>query len=541
MRDDGSDLKNMSPPVLRSLNILKTLIGTSALLAVTQTGLTCSAIATTTNTLNLYVSAAGTNSGSGTAADPFVLTAGREYDFNRMIRPYLDDGTPVRVLFNDGIYSNVRMQILRQGIDTTTIYMTHSSATAGGAPTTYHTGAWCNAAGENCRIKAADFTMGANTTTPLELDALHYGSAIFDGTGTRDVKPAIDSVALTISGSIFGAPPNSPYNILSQRISNVKVQGLVFRNYRNGVDLRFASDIVIQSCTITQIGHRIARQSAAEPFGTYGISIDADTRLALFRLNTITDIWNVGTDGTYAAAAGDPGLIHALYSGYSKDAIFESNLFDGSSGPMIKWGYYPQVTGAVVYEYPSAPSDRRNFFIGNSFTLDTAHDGPSPNTANAPGQAFIHDNSRVVIGSTESKPAAGEVFLSNQFINTLPTDSGPPDLLVRQEIPLTADTLDLPGWSFHGNTVTGISSNLLVVGRLRGLMTAAVAAAFASEGQQYIRYFDLTTQSSTGQRVAANWAVAMTSLLQTSLASDDPVEDANVLWVAKYGELHGVN
>lgn len=490
------------------------------------------ALATTSETQTLYVAPSGA-SGTGSASSPFALTSGREYAFNRLVRPYLDAGVPVKVIFLDGTYSDVRLQIIRQGVDTETIYLLQPPTVAGTTPSSYHTGAHCNSSGQNCRVLAADFTMGANTTTLLELVAEDAGRVVFDGTDTRDLRPVIDSEALTIAGSIFGGPAANPYNVKSQRISNVFVDGMIFTNYRNGVHLKYATDILVQDCTFQSIGNRIPRTSSDDQYGTFAVSVDSDTQLVGFYQNTIKDAWNVGGNGSYAAGAVDPGLMHSVYIGYSRDSIFKNNEMDGSSGPMIKWGFYPQVSGSTVYEYPTGAAARRNFFIENTFILDVAHDGPQAVASGSLGEAFVHDNSREVVGSGESAPAAGIVFLSNEFENELPLVDGLAVALLREETPLASDVPLFPAWSFQGNVITGIGSTSLIMTRQRG--TALVASSFMHRTieQDIATQFDLPSQILIGSVPSANWYTTLTALLNSSLKSNDPVEDASVLTLAQ--------
>ncbi|MEX8492449.1 hypothetical protein, partial [Sphaerotilus sp.] len=62
----------------------------------------------------LYVVPGGSVAGNGTADAPFMLTAGREYEFNRLIRRASDAGKDIEVVFRDGVYADVRLQIIKQ-------------------------------------------------------------------------------------------------------------------------------------------------------------------------------------------------------------------------------------------------------------------------------------------------------------------------------------------------------------------------------------------------------------------------------------------
>lgn len=493
--------------------------------------------AATSGTITIYVSPSGTDAGSGSSNDPFVLTAGREYELNRLIQPILNSGTPVEVLFHDGTYQDVRLQIIRQGIDTSTIYMLQSSSTPGGAPTTYHLGATCNNQGNNCRVMPQDFTMGRNTTTPLVLQAEHPGDVIFDGSGTRDLRPAIDSNALMISGSIFGGPPATPYTVQSGLISNVTVQGLTFRNYRDGIHVQYGTHVAIENCRLTSIGNRIPRQSDADPFGTFALRIDGASHLVLATGNTISRVWNAGGNGVYASGNDDPSLMHSIYDGYSYDVIFLNNTLVGSSAPMIKFGFYPITTDGVTYFYPTATSDRRHFFIGNSFTLDTVHDGPDATAATQVGQAFIHDNSREEAAGEESAPAAGIVFLSNRFFSQLPNAGGLPVALLRQELPSEADKPSFPEWTFEGNASSGLDPDYLLIARNRGAVLEPSGFDYGSEEQAIALQLALPQQNAPGEDVLLNWAPVLDSLIQTTLKSSNAEEDTLVLWIAKHGTM----
>lgn len=480
----------------------------------------------------VYVAPGSSATGSGTLDDPFLLAAGREYQLNRLVRPLLDKGQPVRILFKDGVYHDIRLQIIRQGKDTSTIYQDPFSALDAS-----HPGATCNRQGENCRVVAEDFTLGADTTTPLELAAEHEGGAVLDGSGTRDAHPAIDSDALTISGSIFGGPPDDPYRVASERIRNILVRGLVFRNYRNGIHVQYATHVTILRCQITSIGNRRPRQSRHDRFGTFALSVNGDSRIILFRQNKVSDVWNTRTASGLAEASSDPGLIHAVYNGYSKDVVYLENVMTGSSGPLIKWGFYPITRNGTTYQYPASAADRRNFFLGNSFVLRQVGDDGDATSGEREEQAFIHDNSRNGLDGAETAPAAGIVFVGNHFDNQMPADIAGSIALLRQELPLSGDRPEFPGWSFQDNVITNVKPALLLVDRQRGRALTADAFQHGQEEQTIARRLGLTTQDSMSAISAEQRVQYVQSLLASSLRSQDPAEDAELSSVLEHGAI----
>ncbi len=485
----------------------------------------------------IYVGPSGTNhgSGAGSAADPFVLSAGHEYELNRILQPALDQGQPVKVVFEDGVYHDVRLQILKQGIDTGSIYVTQDVPGQHKITSHLNDRAHCNTEGQNCRVVAQDFTIGADTDTPLELTAEHPGRAIFDGSGTRQTDPAIDSEALVISGSLFGGPPGDPYHVKSHKIQHIIVDGLTFRNYRDGIHVRYAEDVTVRNCWVESIGNRIPRTRAEQLFGTFGLRADGDSSLVMFINNKVTDIWNVGGTANFAAGEADPGLIHSIYYGYAHDIFFVSNALTGSSGPMLKFGFYPITRDGQTYNYPAAPSDRRSFFIGNSFTLTPMKQGATVIPTYAPVQAFIHENSRELAKGGETPPAAGIVFLGNVFDNRLPPDTAVAVALLRQELPHEGDIPSFPGWIFSGNTIKGIGPDNLLVDRVRDTPVMATSIQRTAADAKIARAINLASQIGAvrSNMLQTKWHQEIEELLHGALGSQDKKSDERIIFFSK--------
>lgn len=480
----------------------------------------------------VYVAAEGFGLGDGSAARPFVLVAGREYELNRLVRPLLDGKRPTHVVFKDGVYHDVRLQIIREGTDTQAIYLLPFNGKPSPAPAT----ASCNTQGGNCRVVAADFTMSATSATPLELSAEHEGHAIFDGARSRDARPDVESEGLLISGATFGSPASNPYGIRSERITNVSVRGLSFRNYRNGIHIHYATHIGVFNCTITSIGNRQARRSGRDKFGTSAISVDGSSYLVLLKDNTIRDIWNSRGEPTFAAAPADPSLIHGVYDGFSHDVVFLHNFIGYSSGPLIKWGFYPLVRADVDYQYPSKIADRRNFFINNTLVLGPV--GPERvGLMRFEYQAFVHENSREAVSGKSSSPASGIVFQNNCFVNSYPVDMHVPVALLREELPLPGDAIEFPGWDFFQNKLVNVPSDALLVVRQRG--TPLSQDAFHHDGaeEEIVDRLALRHQSQDPDPCQSFDVKHIRDLVQSSLRSSDAHEDALVVSVIQHGEM----
>ncbi|MGI4746058.1 MAG: hypothetical protein ACRYGI_09800 [Janthinobacterium lividum] len=408
--------------------------------------------------------------GTGTKTDPFALAAGEEYALNQLIRGFMDRSVPLVVQFGNGVYQDVRLQIIRQGLDTTKLYLRDRVMSSDGqVGIGYHSTVQCNDEGENCRVQPQDFAIGSGAAqAPLILEAQTSGQVIFDGSGLTGL-PDIDDVALLISGAINDLAATAPYTSTSQRIRNVLVQGLSFRNYRNGIHVTYAEGVTVSGCILSDIGNRGPRAGDANCIGTFGLRADGDSRSVLMCGNTVQGLWNdvVAADGS--ADQDDPGLIHGIYQGYAHDVVFKDNVLNGCSGPMVKFGYYPTVTdGSLVYQYPTSPRDQCTLFIGNSFTLSTIKNGLSTVPIYAPEQAFIEENSSVDVDGKATLPASGMIFVGNRFINMLPAEQGVPVVFLRQEIPPSMNMPLFPGWTFAGNVIEAVTDEYLIAVRTRG-------------------------------------------------------------------------
>ncbi|MGH6821953.1 MAG: hypothetical protein ACRECP_11380 [Methylocella sp.] len=366
----------------------------------------------------IYVTSAGIQVGTGAPEAPFVLLAGREYELDRLIRRATDAGSDVDVIFDDGIYHDVRLQILKQGIDTDSIYMlepgadaTERAAQVAGRAYHYSSYNHCNRERMNCRVKPEDFALGPSGNAAVTLEAKHRHQAIFDGAAFQLANPEIENAGLVISGAYFGVVQAGRQKVRSEPIKNVTVTGIVFRNYRNGILVQHGLGITIDDCTAENVGTHSQKPLDDQSVGVSGFSANGDSQLVLVRNTTIRNAWNV--QGSTRSSQAWPGLMHSVYDGDSRDIIFMDDTFERSSGPMLKFGYYPTVKhGKVVYQYGSQTWERRGFFIRNRFILSPILDVGHPIAPYRAIQAFIHENSEKVINGTVTPPAKGRRLCS---------------------------------------------------------------------------------------------------------------------------------
>ncbi|MBE7211886.1 MAG: hypothetical protein INR65_12775 [Gluconacetobacter diazotrophicus] len=408
-----------------------------------------------------------TPTGTGTAADPFQLGRGGEYALNRLVRGFMDAGQALDVRFGDGVYQDVRLQILREGIDRQAISLRERGPTGA---ISYLDAASCNAAGANCRVADADFAIGPSRCAPLVLRAENPGGAVFDGSGLGG-GPAIDDTALVISGAVFGSPGEACTDSASPRISDVLVSGLSFRNYRDGIQVTYAEQVVVACCSLDAIGDRAPRNGDPALLGTFAFRVDGDSRDVLVRDCAANAVWNRADPADGADGAADPSLVHAVYQGYARDVVFANNSFDGCSGPMVKFGDYPSFAAdemTVACVYPTEPRHRCTVFLGNRFVLSPLNDDNRPVPVFAPEQCFIEENSMEAVPGGISAPAGGAIFIDNAFENRLAPDPDTPVIFLRQELPPPVGQPHLPGWSFNGNTITGVDPANLLATRQRG-------------------------------------------------------------------------
>lgn len=428
----------------------------------------------------IYVTAVGNKNGTGALNSPFLLQAGREYELNQLIRRATDAGNDVDVVFDDGIYRDVRLQIIKQGVDTDSVYIREPGADAtrhvslvAGKPYHYHSYDHCNRQHENCRVKSEDYTLGPHSNAALTLEAKHPHQAIFDGAAFQLANPEINNDGLVIGGAYFGVTETGRQNVKSEPIKNVSVVGLGFRNYRNGILVEHGLGITIDNCEIENIGLHRLKPLDDNNVGVSGFSAKGDSQLVLVRGTTIRNVWNV--QGVTKTSEGWPSLMHSIYDGDSRDIIFIGNILEGSSGPMLKFGYYPTIKGGrLVYRYGDQIWQRRGFFIGNQFILAPIVEDGRRIPIFRPMQAFIHDNSESLAEGVLTPPAKGMVFIDNVFRNLLPGENGTLVAFMRQELPARGSQPEFPGFVFEGNRIEGVSSDQLVVHRIRSTANASI-------------------------------------------------------------------
>jgi hypothetical protein len=486
----------------------------------------------------IYVAASGKGDGSGLSS-PFVLRAGREYALDRLIRHATDAGSDVEVVFDDGIYRDVRLQILKQGVDTDSVYMLEPGADAAGhavrvagQPYHYFSSARCNQEGMNCRVKPEDYSLGPKTNAAVALVAEHPHRAIFDGASFQLANPEVDNAGLVIAGAYFGVTQAGRSRIRSEPIENVSVTGLVFRNYRNGILVQHALGITIDNCLVENIGTHGRKPLDDQRVGVSGFTANGDSQLVLVRDTTIRNVWNL--QGSTRSSEAWPGLMHSVYDGDSRDIIFIDDTFAGSSGPMLKFGYYPAVTDQrVIYQYGSRTWERRGFFIGNRFILLPIIEGGHPLPPYWAMQAFIHDNSEALAGGSVTPPAKGMVFINNLFRNALSKENGRVVAFLRQELPVRGTRPEFPGFVFAGNRIEGVAPDQLVVHRYRGSEVADASIDRDDPAHLQPPLSELIHQ--TGAPVDVEETIG--KLLGGPLRSPDAARDRLVEFVIRTGRM----
>ncbi|MBV8358324.1 MAG: hypothetical protein JO189_10365 [Deltaproteobacteria bacterium] len=476
----------------------------------------------------IYVSAMGRAGGTGALDSPFLLRAGREYELNQLIRRATDAGNDVDVVFDDGIYHDVRLQIIKLGIHSDIPYIQEPGADAAGhvslvagKPYHYHSYDYCNQQHENCVVKPEDYALGHGSHAALTLEAKHPHQAIFDGAAFQLANPEIDNSGVFIAG---------------EPIENVSVVGLVFRNYRNGIGLRHGLGITINNCEIENIGTHSLKALNDNDVGVAGFSVSGDSQLVLVRDTTIRNVWNI--QGITGARQDWPSLMHSIYVVNSRDIIFIDNAVEGSSGPMVKFGYYPRVKkGRLIYLYGDQIWQRRGFFISNHFILSPIFEEGQRIPTFRPMQAFIHDNSEALVNGISTPPAKGMVFINNIFRNLLPGQDGNVVAFLRQELPAHGSYPQFPGFVFAGNRIEGVPPNQVIVHRFRGSEVTSTSIERDDPSSLESPLPALTHQ--TSEPVDVDTTVA--KLMAGPLRSPDDARDQLVVSVIRTGRMARIN
>ena len=433
----------------------------------------------TTSWKTIYVQAgtAGQNGGDGTFAKPFILADGNEYTFNHLLKPLLDAGVNTEVVFLDGIYQNVRLQIIKPGTNGEEISLQDPVGTpqlVNGLPVyqkpTYRIASWCNSSGDNCRVPHDDYTMGQQATGKLVLRADHIGKAIFWAKKFRRTHTNISTSALYISGGSFQSRDYTYANFRTEHIKNILVSGLVFQEYTNGIVINRAENIVIKNTSIEGMGSFEYTGATGEAIGVGGIIIGADSQVVLFKNNKVSDTWNsVRSDLVGIVDPGVLALNHSVYHQHSADVIYMNNVFSNASGSLFKFGLYPQKSGAVITgEYPTEAWRRRVFLINNALVQDKVFLRYKHALISQQVFSFVQENSmdRSVPDGKESSSASGVVMQGNTFTKTSDALLKKMQFL-RVELPTSHGGL-LPGWFVGNNSIVGVPDEQLMVGRIRG-------------------------------------------------------------------------
>ena len=432
----------------------------------------------------IYVAATGNPSGTGASDAPFVLSAGREYEFNRLIRSATDAGKDVEVIFASGTYQNVRLQIIKQGIDSDSFYDLEEGPDANGKKTMvfgkpYHYRSYsnCNNQGMNCRVEPADYALGPHSSARVVLKSAELHQAIFDGKDFQTTNPDITNHALIIAGAYTNVIETGRTGIKSEPIKNIAVTGFVFRNYQNGIFVQHGLGITIDDCIVENTGTHHSLSQDEDNYGVEGFSAKGDSQVVLVKNSKIINSWNTAGAPGLKGSKDWPGLMHAIYNGYSRDIIFINNEVTGSSGPIVKFGNYPiSKNGRIIYQYGDKTWERRGFFIGNQFAMAPITNNGETQAPYLPIEAFIHDNSQEKDGGGATAATKGMVFLNNRFRNLLPGDAGAHVAFIRQELPVPGLRPNFPDFYFGGNVVEGVQPNRVLMHRSRGTPVSADSA-----------------------------------------------------------------
>ena len=407
----------------------------------------------------IFVSPAGAGAGVGTSDRPFVLAEGREYEFNRLVQAASSKGD-VKIIMRSGLYQGVRLQIIKEGIDSDWLYLPRPAHGLDPMRFEYENSSRCNSDKTNCRVISKDFMLTAHNNSQIAIVAEENGKVILDGTDFSNANPEIESTGITIAGAYFGVKKQQKRNLESQPIKNILIRGVVVRGYKNGIVVTFARGVTIENCRVENIGsHSLAKRNDLN-IGVSGFSANGSSELVLVRDCLFSNMWN--QRGLTPTGRVWPDLMHCVYDGDSRDIVFLRNKFVGSSGPMIKFGYYPTIQdNRIINEFGERVSDRRGFFIQNEFILRGG-------SASRKKSFFIHENSRIAVGLSESGPAKGMLFYGNKFDSDFNSSSGDKTYLLRQELPAETDQPSLPGFIFWSNVSNCLKEDTLLAVRHRG-------------------------------------------------------------------------
>ena len=405
----------------------------------------------------------------GSYANPFVLTESSTRDFYDQIRkitfpPGKNAGLNAEVIFLPGTYQ--RIELLLRNAD--------SQPTAGKPP--------IKAVIDRFRpVRLFLRSLYPLSNDPQKVACFFGASQGADPAGILKYGPV---QRLKTDGPDGGAPyflqiqgdgTTAPKN----KISGITVSGLKITCYRSGIDLLYASKIVLKNNLLDTLGSARTPEESAAPsdktaamYGTSAIGMARLCENILIKHNRIVNAWN-RYNSPAPKPGGDPGLMHPFYIIDASNIVYLDNTIENSSGPQFKVVDLPAYSpdGAPI---PGTPRLGRQVLINNSFLQSTDRlAGLYPVEFDT--IAMIHDNSAQVrfwpdkkIYTKPSPPAANFVFLGN----TWETKIAMP-FLRRESVTTSADGVPhiparFPNWIFEGNKWIGFKPGPTIVERRRG-------------------------------------------------------------------------
>jgi len=278
---------------------------------------------------------------------------------------------------------------------------------------------------------------------------------------------------LLIEGDL-GVPHKSP-------ISGITVSGLNISCYRCGIDLLFASRIVLKNNRLECLGSArtpeeiaVPEKEMSVPYGTSAIGMARNCEDILIKNNRISTTWNRDL-GPFSPTNpdGDLSLMHPFYIINTADAVFMDNRIENSSGPMFKVVDTVDLNpdGTMRGDYTAS---RRKVLINNSFVQTTDHlAGIYPSSPNV--MAMIHDNSSQMhplpakrTYSKPSRPASNLIFLGNTWHTKVKMDFLRRESLTTSPEGKSSIPSRFPKWLFEGDVWIGFPNGPRIVERERG-------------------------------------------------------------------------
>ena len=264
-----------------------------------------------------------------------------------------------------------------------------------------------------------------------------------------------------------------------RKISNLVVSGLNISGYRCGIDLLYATHIVLKNNRLDTIGsartpeeQAIPEKNTTVPYGTSAIGMARLCENILIKHNRISTTWN-RCNSPAPTSAGDPGLMHPFYIIDASDIVYLDNEIEDSSGALLKIVDLADLNpDGTIKGSPMA--HRRQVLINNSFLESTSHlAGIYPVEFNT--ISMIHDNSAQVrfwpdkkIYTQPTPPAPNLIFLGNTWETRI-------DMAFLRRESVTTSTNGIsrlpsrfPNWFFEGNTWIGFPHGPGIVERQRG-------------------------------------------------------------------------